>query len=156
VAIVRAILMAQRQKSYKNTKLTKGGEIMEAVVIVTVLVLIQYMYFGIQVGGTRARTGIDAPSMSGDPEFERMNRVHQNTLEQIVVLIPAMWMFAHVVERPLWGAGLGVVYLVGRFIYRSAYIKDPSTRTLGFALSFLPSAVMILWVLVVALMSHFA
>lgn len=127
---------------------------MEAVVIVTVLALMQYEFFGIQVGGTRQRTGVKAPAMSGDPEFERMNRVHQNTLEQLVVFIPALWMYAHYVN-PLWGAGLGVVFLIGRFIYRAEYLKDPSTRTLGFTMSFLPGVVMSVWVLVVAVMSYF-
>jgi uncharacterized MAPEG superfamily protein len=126
---------------------------MEAVVIVTVLALMQYMFFGIQVGGARARTGAKAPAMSGDPEFERINRVHQNTLEQLIVLIPALWMYAHYVN-PLWGAGMGVVYLIGRFIYRAEYTKDPATRTLGFSLSFLPGAVMSVWVLIVAILKY--
>jgi len=124
---------------------------MEAVVIVTVLALLQYAYFGIQVGGAHQKYGIKAPTMSGDPQFERVNRVHQNTLEQLVVLLPALWMYAKLVN-PLWGAGMAVVYLVGRFVYRAEYTKDPSTRSLGFALSFLPAAIMLVWVLIVAVM----
>ena len=127
---------------------------MEAVVIVTVLALAQYMFFGIQVGGARVQSGVKAPATSGDQHFERVNRVHQNTLEQLIVLIPALWMYAHYVN-PLWGAGIAVVYLIGRFIYRAEYTKDPATRTLGFSLSFLPGAVMSVWVLVVAVMSYF-
>jgi hypothetical protein len=50
---------------------------------------------------------------------------------------------------------MGVVYLIGRFIYSSAYQKDPESRSLGFMLSFLPGAVMLAWVLVVAVMSYF-
>jgi glutathione S-transferase len=126
---------------------------MEAVVIVTVLALAQYMFFGVQVGGARQKYGVKAPATTGDTQFECVNRVHRNTLEQLIVLIPALWMYAHYVN-PLWGAGMGVVYLVGRFIYTSAYTKDPSSRTLGFALSFLPGAVMSLWVLVVAVLSY--
>lgn len=126
---------------------------MEAVVIVTVLALVQYVFFGIQVGGAHQKYGVTAPSMSGDPQFERVNRVHQNTLEQLMVLIPALWMYAHYVE-PLWGAGMTVVYLIGRFIYRAEYIKDPSTRTLGFTLSFFPGVIMLIWVLVIAVMSY--
>ena len=126
---------------------------MEAVAIVTILALVQYTYFGIQVGGAHQKYGVKVPSMSGDPQFECINRVHQNTLEQLVVLIPALWMYAHIVN-PLWGAGMGVVYLIGRFIYSSAYKKDPSSRSLGFMLTFLPSAVMLVWVLVVAVISY--
>ena len=125
---------------------------MEAVVIVTVLALAQYMFFCVQVGGARQKSGVKAPATTGDQQFECVNRVHQNTLEQLIVFIPALWMYAHFVNA-LWGAGIGVVYLIGRFIYRAAYTKDPSTRTLGFALSFLPGAVMSVWVLIVAVMS---
>ena len=127
---------------------------MEAVVIVTVLALAQYLFFGIQVGGAHQKYGVSAPTMSGDPQFERVNRVHQNTLEQLIVLIPVLWMYAHYVH-PLWGAGMAVVYIVGRFIYRAAYIKDPSTRGLGFTLSFFPSAIMAVWVLGVVVISYF-
>jgi glutathione S-transferase len=126
---------------------------MEAVVIVTVLALVQYTYFGIQVGTAHQKYGVKLPAMSGDQQFERVNRVHQNTLEQLVVFIPALWLYAHFVN-PLWGAGMGVVYLIGRFIYSSAYTKDPASRSLGFMLTFLPGAVMLLWVLVVAVMSY--
>jgi uncharacterized MAPEG superfamily protein len=127
---------------------------MEAVVIVTVLALMQYIFFTFQVGGSRAKTGIKAPAMVGDPDFERTTRVHQNTMEQLVMFIPALWLYAHYVN-PLWGAGIGLVYVVGRFIYRAAYLKDPSGRTLGFMLSLLPSVVMLVWVLVVATLAYF-
>jgi glutathione S-transferase len=126
---------------------------MEPVIIVTILALAQFVFFGITVGGIREKTGVKAPASSGDPEFERANRVHLNTLEQLVVLLPALWLYAHYVN-PLWGAGLGVVYLIGRFIYQAAYMKDPASRSMGFMLSFLPSAVMLVWVLIVAVMHY--
>lgn len=122
---------------------------MEWVIIVTVLALIQYMVFGYQVGQMRVRHGVKVPAMSGAPEFERMNRVHYNTLEQLVVILPLMWMFAHLVN-PIWAAGFGAVFIVGRFIFRAAYLKDPATRSVGFMLSFIPSATMAVWILVVA------
>lgn len=127
---------------------------MEAVIIVTILALAQYVFFAIKVGGAHQKYGVKVPAMFGDDQFDRVHRVHQNTLEQLVVLIPALWLYAHYVN-PLWGAGLGVVYIIGRFIYSASYVKDPSNRTLGFMLSFLPSAVMMVWVLVVALMKYF-
>lgn len=126
---------------------------MEAVVIVTILALLQYVFFGFQVGGVRGKTGIKAPAMSGDDHFERMNRVHQNTLELLIVLIPVLWLFAHYVN-PMWGAGMAAVYIVGRFIYRAAYLKDPGGRTLGFTLSLLPAVIMAIWVLVKAVMHY--
>ena len=84
---------------------------MEAVAIVTILALMQYKYFGFKVGAAHGKYGIKVPAMTGDSQFERINRVHQNTLEQLVALIPALWLYAHFVN-PLWGAGMGVVYLI--------------------------------------------
>ena len=123
---------------------------MDWVIIVTVLALLQFTWFGVEVGFKRGKHQVKAPAMSGPPEFERMYRVHYNTMEQLVVLLPLMWIFAHFVN-PLYAAGLGAVYIVGRLIYRSSYLKDPSSRALGFNLTFVPSLVMAIWLLVVAI-----
>lgn len=120
---------------------------MEATVIVTFLALAQYVLFGIQVGSLRGKHGIKAPAQTGHEEFERMNRVHLNTLEQLVVFIPALWMHAYF-ANPLYGAIIGVVYLIGRFVYRAEYLKNPDSRGPGFTLSFVPSAVLLIWTLV--------
>jgi uncharacterized membrane protein YecN with MAPEG domain len=122
---------------------------MDWVIIVTVLALLQYAWFGVQVGAMRGKHEVKAPAISGAPEFERMFRVHYNTMEQLVMLLPLMWIFAHFVSA-VWAAGFGAVYVVARFIYRSAYLKQPTSRAVGFTLSFLPSAVMAIWLLVVA------
>ena len=58
------------------------------------------------------------------------------------------------VQRELGRGGFGVVYLIGRFIYQAAYTSEPSSRTVGFLMSFLPGVVMSVWVLVVAVMSY--
>ena len=123
---------------------------MEATAIVTFLALAQYVLFGIQVGGLRGKHGIKAPAQTGHEEFERMNRVHLNTLEQLVVFIPALWMQAYY-ANPLYGAIIGLVYVVGRFVYRAEYLKDPDSRGLGFTLSFVPSAALLVWALVAAI-----
>lgn len=120
---------------------------MEAVTIVTILALMQFYWFGIEVGKMRAKHQCTAPATTGAPEFERMFRVQQNTMEQLVIFLPALWLFAEFVN-PLWAAGLGVVYLIGRAVYRVAYVKDPKGRSAGFILSILPTSVMLIWVLV--------
>ena len=106
---------------------------MEATVIVTFFALAQYSLFGIQVGSLRAKYDVIAPSQTGHEQFERMNRVHLNTLEQLVVFIPALWMHA-LYANPFWGAIIGLIFIVGRFIYRAEYLKDPASRSLGFAI----------------------
>ncbi|MDH4125865.1 MAG: MAPEG family protein [Gammaproteobacteria bacterium] len=122
---------------------------MEAVAIVTVLAILQFFWFGFEVGKMRVKHQCKAPATTGAPEFERMFRVQQNTMEQLVMFIPALWLYASLVN-PLWGAGLGVIYLVGRIIYRSAYLRDPAGRSMGFSITVLPTTIMLIWVLIAA------
>lgn len=127
---------------------------MEAAAIVTILALVQFVFFSVQVGSMRGKHGIQAPATSGHPEFERMFRIQQNTMEQLVAFVPALWIFAWLVN-PLWGAGFGAVFIVGRFIYWSSYKKDPAARGAGFTVSFLPTAIMLVWSLIDASLSFF-
>jgi len=127
---------------------------MEAVAIVTIIALAQFVFFSIQVGSKRGKHGVSAPATTGHPEFERMFRIQQNTMEQLVAFIPALWIFGWLVN-PLWAAGLGVIFIVGRFIYWSSYLKDPGSRGAGFTITFLPTAVMLVWSLLDAVLSYF-
>ncbi|MDJ0750306.1 MAG: MAPEG family protein [Woeseiaceae bacterium] len=124
---------------------------MEATVIVTFLALAQYVLFGIQVGSLRGKHGIKAPAASGHPEFERMNRVHLNTMEQLVIFLPALWIHAFF-ANPMYGAGIGLVFVAGRFLYRAEYLKDPASRGPGFTLTFISSALLLIWSVVVAIL----
>ena len=81
--------------------------------------------------------------MTGNEMFERHFRVQQNTLEQLIVFLPGLYLFAHYFN-PLWAAGLGVVYLIGRQIYAATYVKDPGSRSAGYGLSFLPAVILVL------------
>lgn len=121
---------------------------MEATFIVTFLVLAQYTLFGIQTAQTRGKHGLSAPAQTGHPEYERMNRVHLNTEEQLVMFLPALWTYAYFVN-PTYSVVFGLVFIIGRFVYRSAYLKDPQSRSVGFALTFIPTATMLIWTLVV-------
>ena len=124
---------------------------MSYVDIVTALALLQFFAFGFKVGGARAKYGVKAPAVSGNEIFERHFRVQQNTLEQLVVFIPGLYLFGRY-YNPLWAAALGVVYLIGRQVYASAYIKDPAKRGAGFGLTFLPTVILVLGGLIGALM----
>lgn len=127
-------------------------EYIEYTAIVTLLALMQFMLFSIQVGSMRVKHGVKAPATTGHPEFERMFRIQQNTMEQLVVFVPALWLYAHLVN-PLWGACIGIFFVIGRFIYRAAYLKDPASRSNGFTIGVLATAVLLIWSLVAAVMS---
>ena len=110
--------------------------------IVTALALLQFMVFGFKVAKARGRYGIVAPAIAGNEIFERYFRVQQNTLEQLIVFLPALYVFSHYYS-PLVAAALGVVYLIGREIYAATYVRDPKKRELGFLLTVLPLAILI-------------
>ena len=127
---------------------------MHFVYIVMGLALLQYLYFGYAVGGARERYSVKAPAISGHDQFERYLRVQMNTLELIVVMIPALLLFGTYVSV-LWAALLGLVYIVGRFVYFAAYLNDPGKRSVGFGMSLLPIAALLLGGLIGAGMAAF-
>ncbi|MGC2460840.1 MAG: MAPEG family protein [Steroidobacteraceae bacterium] len=116
---------------------------MALVELITVLALLQFIYFGILVGRARDRFGVKAPAVAGNEIFERYFRVQMNTLELLVVFLPALWMATAYVAA-YWVAFLGVVYLIGRFVYLRAYVAEPSKRSVGFSLTSLPILVLLL------------
>ena len=70
--------------------------------LVTALTLLLHQVLTINVGRARAKYKIMPPAMSGDENFERVVRVQQNTLEQLVFFLPALWLFS-VYVNPFWG-----------------------------------------------------
>ena len=112
---------------------------MELVAIVTALALLQVFIFALQVGQQRVKHGINAPATSGNPEFERAFRVHENTVEQLIIFIPS--------------AGIGLVFIIGRQVYRSSYIGDPASRSAGFGIGAAAMMILLLGGLVGAVMA---
>ncbi len=111
--------------------------------IVVVFSLFVYIWVAMKVGAARAKHNVQAPSVSGPDEFLRVFRVHMNTLEQAVIFIPAIALFASA-----WGdlpaAIVGIFWPVGRVVYAIRYYKAAERRGLGFGISFLSSVVLLL------------
>ncbi|MEF8716910.1 MAG: MAPEG family protein [Candidatus Accumulibacter necessarius] len=88
------------------------------------------------VGRCRVRFAIKAPATSGHPQFEIAYRIQMNTLENVVLFLPVLWVFAvHLSSH--WATALGALWLAGRIWYALAYARDPKTRGGGFLLSML-------------------
>jgi uncharacterized membrane protein YecN with MAPEG domain len=106
--------------------------------LIAALAVLQYFYFGVMVGNARSRYGVKAPATTGNEQFERAFRVQMNTLEQLAGFLPALYIAAQF-WSPAWVAAVGVVFLVGRFVYGRAYVADPTSRSLGFLLTVSPT-----------------
>jgi glutathione S-transferase len=101
-----------------------------ATAAVTLIALVIYFYTIIAVARARGQYGIKAPAVTGNEHFERAYRVQMNTLEQMALFLPALWLYAaYVSDR---GAAVGgLIWVVGRVIYALAYVRDPASRGPG-------------------------
>jgi glutathione S-transferase len=96
------------------------------VAIVTLVSLLVYVWMALGVGGARKKSGIDAPTMTGDPELERHIRVQANTLEWLPIFLPSLWLFA-IYWNDLIATILGVIWIFGRIIYALGYAAGPAS-----------------------------
>ena len=110
--------------------------------IIIMLALLQFLYFGVAVGRARGRHGVSAPATSGDETFERFFRAHVNTLEQLVVFIPAL-VAASWYSHAGVAAGFGVAYLLGRAYYFRCYVRAPESRAPGMVITMVANVVLL-------------
>jgi uncharacterized membrane protein YecN with MAPEG domain len=115
---------------------------MEPAVLVILLALTQFTYFSVRVGASRQKYGVNAPRTSGDENWERLYRVQQNTMEQLVIFIPSMLAFSFYVSA-LWALLPGVLFLVGRQLYSYEYVSNPASRAPGMAMTLLANGVLL-------------
>jgi glutathione S-transferase len=123
---------------------------MNAVAVVAALALIEYMAISLMTGRARQTYNVPAPATTGDPTFERYYRVQQNTVEQLVIFLPALFLFAHYASSKL-AVVLGLVFIAGRFLYARGYIAAADQRGPGFAVSFGANVILVLGALLGAL-----
>ncbi|MEI9885049.1 MAG: MAPEG family protein [Rhizomicrobium sp.] len=100
---------------------------------VTILAVLFIFYTGVNVSRMRTKHKIDAPSVSGPLEFECAYRVQVNTLEQAIVFFPLLWIATSYFRALGWlPALLGLVWVIGRFLYLQGYMAAPGKRGTGF------------------------
>ncbi|PZO41436.1 MAG: MAPEG domain-containing protein [Pseudanabaena frigida] len=102
--------------------------------IATIGALLVYFGLGIGVGVARVKYKIMPPQTTGNEDFERVYRAHQNTLEQIVIFLPCLWLFS-IFVNPNWGAILGAAWIVGRIAYAWGYYIEANKRAAGNAIA---------------------
>lgn len=128
---------------------------MEYVTIVVMLALLQYMYFGVLVGRARSAAQIDAPAVTGDENFERHFRAHQNTLEQLMIFVPATLACGQFVDG-LYVALVGLVFIVGRQMYFNRYVNEPTKRGPGMLMTAVANLALIFLAMISAAVALFS
>jgi glutathione S-transferase len=111
--------------------------------VVMMLALVEFLIFGWAVGQARGRYNVPAPATAGHEVFERYYRVQMNTLEQLIVFLPAMQLFGRYVNAYV-AATLGVLFVIGRALYFRGYVQSPERRHFGFGLSAIPNMVLLI------------
>ena len=111
--------------------------------LVTVAALVLTFVLSLRAGNMRRKHGVKAPASTGHPEFEAANRIHQNTIEQLVLFLPVLWLALYVLGDAITGL-IGAVWIIGRIVYANAYARDPATRGPGMGITMLPTAVLLL------------
>ena len=125
------------------------------VAIVTLLALLVYFYMGLRVGQGRTKYGVEAPAVTGHPDFERDYRIQMNTLEWLPLFLVSLWLFAIAWGSDLIAAAIGVVWIIGRILYLTGYSKAAAARGPGFGIQALATGVLlfgalgkIIWIVV--------
>jgi glutathione S-transferase len=110
--------------------------------IVTCLTILVYLATLVQVSRARAAFSVKAPATTGHPDFERVFRVQQNTLEWMPIFLPSLWLFATYLSDVV-AAAIGLVWIAGRILYMIGYAQAANKRGTGFMIQAL--AALVLW-----------
>jgi uncharacterized membrane protein YecN with MAPEG domain len=119
---------------------------------VTVLAALVCLGTAILVARVRRREKISPPAMTGSFAVECALRVQGNTTEQVVIFLPVLWIATLYFQG--WVPPLiGLVWCLARILYAYAYMSEPKSRSVGFALSVFCSiglAILSIWGLIQA------
>ena len=108
---------------------------LHAAVITLLTVLLLSLAISL-VSRARGRYKVAAPAVTGEPGFERTFRAHQNTLEQAVMFLPALWV-ASFYGNEAWASWAGYAWLAARAWYLAAYVADAGKRGPAFTIAML-------------------
>ncbi|KAK0063629.1 microsomal glutathione S-transferase 2 [Biomphalaria pfeifferi] len=101
---------------------------------VTVAGIHQMFTFAKSVGNARRKYNVQVPETAGPPEFVRVFRAHQNSLEFYPISLAGLWI-GSVFFHPVPASVFYGVYLLGRKRYFDGYAEREDKRLPGFYFS---------------------
>jgi len=99
--------------------------------LVSLLAVAFYFFLATRVAVAHGRFGVSLPAMAGDPDFERICRVHMNTLEWMPNFLVPLWLCALYLSD-MAAAAIGLVWVIGRLVYFIGYREAVEKRIPGF------------------------
>jgi glutathione S-transferase len=99
--------------------------------LVTLLAVALYFFLATRVALARGKFGVSLPATTGHPEFERIFRVHMNTLEWTPTFLVPLWLCA-IYLSDATAALLGLAWVAGRVWYYAGYSRAVEKRLPGF------------------------
>lgn len=105
---------------------------MHHVAAVTLLAILLYAATILLVGWARWRYGIKAPATMGHPDFDRAYRVQVNTLEQMPIFLPSLWLAAFYFSDQI-AAIIGLAFIAFRIFYAVLYLRAAESRGYAYA-----------------------
>src|SRR5580700_3026944 len=99
--------------------------------IVTLLAVGFYFFLATRVAVARGKFNVEPPATAGNADFERVFRVHLNTLEWMPTFLAPLWLCA-IYLNDTGAAVLGLIWIGGRILYFVGYSKAVEKRLPGF------------------------
>ena len=99
--------------------------------IVTLLAVAFYFFLATRVAVARGKFNVKHPATTGNFDFERIFRVHMNTLEWMPTFLVPLWLCA-IYLNDTAAAVLGLLWICGRVLYFAGYSKAVEKRLPGF------------------------
>jgi hypothetical protein len=124
-----------------------GGVTKPCTAFVTLLDMMLYFLVTWNVARARGKYKIAAPETDGPPEFKQIFRVQQNTLEQLVLHLPLLWIAAFAMSD-VFAAAFGAIWALARVLYARGYYSKPKRRHKGFVIGMTINAILALGALV--------
>jgi glutathione S-transferase len=99
--------------------------------LVTLVALGVYFMTILNIRRVRIKYRIMPPLVEGPEEFQRAFRTQMNTIEQLIIFFPSLWLAAVSIGDVL-AAAIGLLWPLARLIYMRGYMAADKRRFKGF------------------------
>jgi glutathione S-transferase len=120
-----------------------GGVGKPCTAFVTLLDMVLYFTVLWNVARARVKYKVEVPDTDGPIEFKQIFRVQMNTLEQLMLHLPVLWIAAYGMSD-VFAAAFGAIWTFGRVLYARGYYDKPKRRHKGFIIAMTVNAVLFL------------